>query len=343
MSKHKHEDGVFDAASFKVQSEVPLSAIRENPAALREVDKENEDYIMLVESVRLRGVLNPIVVRKLVDPETNETFFGLVDGLHRYNAAQDAGLKSIPVRIVEGDDLKALEDQIITNAHRVITKPVEFTKGIQRLMGANPTMTISELATQKLGTTTGWISDRLGLLKLAPAIQQLVDDGKIPLVNAYALAKIKDHNEQTLFIDRAMTMPASEFAPTVQARVKEIRDAARQGKTAAPEGFKPVATLQKLADLKSEYENPVVGAFLQNQLAPDATADYQRGFHDAISWVLHMDPESVKQQEADWNRRQEEQKAKKQQLAAERAQKKAAAAAEAAAKAQEELAAATAS
>ena len=338
MSKHKN-DGQFDINSV-TKNEVPLSSIRENPAALREVDKEAEDYQLLVESVKLRGVLNPVVVRKLVDPETKVEFFGLVDGLHRYNAAQDAGLRTIPVRVVEGDDLQALEDQIITNAHRVITKPVEFTKGIQRLMGANPLMTIGELATKKLGMSLAWVSDRLGLLKLAPQIQKLVDEDQIPLANAYALAKIKDHAEQINFMERAMTMPTSEFGPTVQARVKEIRDAARAGRSPTPEGFKPVPTGQKLGDIKSEFENPVIGPFLHQQLAPDASSDYDRGFSDAIKWVLHMDPESVKQQEADWNRRQEEAKAKKVAAAAERATKKAQDAQAAAAKAQEEFAAA---
>ncbi len=318
--------------------EVELKQIRENPAALREVDKENDDYILLVESVKLRGVLNPIVVRKMVDPETSDEFYGLVDGLHRYSAAQDAGLKTIPVRIIDADEMEALEAQIITNAHRVVTKPVEFTRGIQRLMSANPLLTITELATKKLGMSTTWVSERLGLLKLAEPIQKLVDDGKITLANAYALAKLKDVTEQNNFLERAMTMQPAEFLPTVQTRVKEINDAKRQGRAPKPEGWPgPVPFVQKLGDLKAEFDHPAIGPFLHKELAPNAGPDFDEGFRMGIAWVLHMDPKSAEAQKQKWEQDQEAEKEKKKKLAAERAQKKAEAAQKAAADAKAAL------
>jgi len=300
---------------------IPLSAIRENPAALRGVDKSNPEYVQLVESVKIKGVLNPVVVRRLVDPETKEVFYGLVDGLHRYNAAQDAGLDSIPVHVVEGDDLEVLEAQIITNAHRVQTKPVEFTKGIQRLMSANPLMTSTELA-GKLGMSTDWINDRLGLLKLAPPIQKLVDEGTIGLSNAYALAKLKDPQEQSNFVDRAITQTPQEFVPAVQARVKEINEARRAGRAAAPEGFQAQPKLQKLGDIKTEYESGAIGQFLKQQNAPHANHDWLAGFRMAIAWALSMDPQSQQAHEQAWNQRQEKKKLDKETRDKEKNEKK---------------------
>lgn len=320
------------------QAEIPLSAIRENPAALRGVDKDNPEYMLLVESIKLVGVQQPVLVRKQIDPETKEVFYGLIDGLHRYSASQDAGKTMIPVRVIDSaDDLKALELQIILNARKVETQPVQYTKAIQRLMAAHPTMTIAQLATEKLAASPQWVSERLGLLKLSPAIQKLVDDGKIGLANAYALAKLKEHDEQTNFVERAMTMTPAEFSPTVQARVKEIRDAKQRGQAPRPEGFVPSPHLQKLGDLKSEFEQPNVGPFLRKELAPNAGPDFDAGFKMGLAWVLHMDPKSVLVQEEKWKQDKARKELDKQAKEKEKAEKRLEAAQKAARDAQEVL------
>jgi len=302
-------------ATVQNAPEIAIAAIRENPAALRAVDKTTEDYQQLVDSIRDRGVLNPIVVRRLKDGETGEEFFGLVDGLHRYSATQDAGRTTIPVRIVEAGDMEALELQIIANARKVQTRPVEYTKGIQRLMSADPLMTIPQLA-KKLSCSPQFINDRMGLLKLADNIAALVDEGKIPLSNAYVLAKLKDPQEQLNFLERAITESPNSLAPMVQARLKEINQAKREGRAANPPGFAAVPTLQKLGDLKNELDNPTVGPFLIADCKPK---DMKEAFHLAIAWVLHMDPKSIEQQRAEWDRREAEKKNKKDAAAKEKA------------------------
>jgi ParB family chromosome partitioning protein len=110
-------DEVKDVAPQSVEGvsalqEVPLAKIRENPVALRQVNRGTESYLELVDSIKQEGVLNPIVVRPMVDPETDEEFFGLIDGLHRYTAAQDAGLDTIPAHIKSMEDAQVLVAQI---------------------------------------------------------------------------------------------------------------------------------------------------------------------------------------------------------------------------------------
>ncbi len=318
----------YDARTIKV------SEIRENPVALRAVDRESEEYIGLRDSVATVGVLNSINVRERTEEidGTIVTYYELCDGLHRFAASVDAGLAEIPVNVVSLSDAEVLEAQIMANVHKIDTKPVQYTKQMTRIFAGNPTMTIADMAV-KLCKTPSWVSQRLGLLKLDSSVAELVDDGKITISNAVVLSKLP-REEQVNFVDQAMTMGSDEFAPTVQARAKELRDAARQGRKPGEITFAPIARLQKLNDLKSEIDNPTVGPALCSQ---NNVKDAPSGFALGVAWAINLDPASVEVQRA----KAEEKAAKlsdaKKKRAADRAQKKAAEAAEAAAKAQEEL------
>lgn len=289
--------------------EVPLELIRENPAALRPLDGEAVSYLELVESVKRNGVLQPVQVVEMKDPDNGNNFFRLVNGLHRWSAAKDAGLKTIPVNVVDADGLEILRKQIITNHTYIDTKPIEYTKGIQRLMSADPTMTKAKLASQ-LTCSVGFIDERLGLLNLSDDIQPLVESGQIPLTNAYALSKLRDFDEQKAFKDRAMTMPGGEFSPLVQARVKEIQKARREGRAANPPGFQPHPKMKSLKDIQNELQENAVGKFLHQELHPKSSASaFALGFKTALEWAVSMDELSIKQQEA----RYEQDKAKRDQ------------------------------
>lgn len=305
---------------------IPITAIRENPAALRGVDRENPEYKELVESVRNHGVLQTILVREFVDPNTKESFYSLVDGLHRYNAALDAGLKEIDVNVQDLEDAEALETQIILNATRVETKPVQYTKALERLLGMNPLMTVPQLAA-KLNKSTAWLNDRMNLTKLTEDIGKMVDEGGLNITNAYQLAKLPPE-EQVNYLDRAISMSPSEFVGLAQARVKEIKDARRAGRTSTSGEWRPHPFLQKTGDIKAELEAPAVGPYLVKETGATTA---EQGFALAIQWCLHMDPKSVEQQfakeeqrkkdaEEAKKRRKEEQDAKQRQDAAEKAE-----------------------
>ena len=95
---------------------IPLAKIRENPVALRNVDRQNEAYIGLVDSVKKVGILNAIVVREIKNPaDPKEELYGLVDGLQRFSAAKDAGLELVPATIQPLEEGQILEAQLIAN------------------------------------------------------------------------------------------------------------------------------------------------------------------------------------------------------------------------------------
>lgn len=307
---------------------IKLSDIRENPVALRTVNRESEEYLGLVESIRSKGFMGAITVRAQIDKESNQPYYELVDGLHRFNASKDAGLEEINADVVSLNEDQVLEAQIMTNIHKIETRPVEYSQQLKRILTRNPMMTESELAV-KLGKSPTWIKERLGLTKITNSeITALINDGKIGLANAYALAKLPE-NEQHDFVERAMTMQPDEFVPAVNSRVKEIKEAKRQGTEAGETAFVPTAHLQKLGDIKALVDNRSAVAKLVTGISDPVEAAMA-----AIKWALHLDADSVAAAKAKDEARKAEAAESKKKREQAKLEKKAAEAKDAADKAQ---------
>jgi hypothetical protein len=122
-----------------------------------------------------------------------------------------------------------------------------------------------------------------------------------------------------------MTQQPGEFLPTVGARAKELRDAARKGRDAAPEGFVPVYHLQKLAVLKEEMEHPQMGPVLCKESGAKTP---EEGFALAIKFVGHMDHRSIAAGKSKYEARKKEEEEQKAARKKEREEKKAKDAAE---------------
>jgi ParB/RepB/Spo0J family partition protein len=302
-----------------------VAAILEPTEMLRTVQKDSPEYLELVDSIKLRGVMNPISVRECKD-EQGAIVYGLVDGLQRLSASKDAGLEEIPSHVIELEDAELLEAQIIANVHKIETKPVEYSKALLKVLHGNPLLLKSELAA-RLAKTPSWINERLGLLKLTEEIGKLVDEEKIGLSNAYVLAKLPPA-EQADFVDRAITMQPQQFTPTVNARIKEIRDAKRAGKDTAPAEFVAVPFLRGKKELTDEMEQANVGPRL---CVENSVTDAAGGFALGIKWALQMDPASVLVQKAKDEQRKAEREASREAAAIERKRAKAKEAAEKAA------------
>ncbi len=316
---------------------VKLSNIRENADALRPVDKESVEFLELVESIKARGILNPISVREVpiqadgtkpVSAE-GETIYALVDGLHRYSAAIAAGLTTIPVNILNLDEAQTYEAQIIANVHKKETRPAEYAKQIQRIMGLYPTRTISEQAAQ-LGKQPSWLKQILGLGQLTPEIQELVNEGRICQANAFPLSRLPQA-EQPDWVERAMTQLADEFVPACQARVKEVKEAARQGRAAAPSVFTPVAHCRKFAEIKEENDRK--GQGLLKIINAKGITNVADAVAFTLDWVTNMDPDTLAIKRADWEAKEKKKKEDADKRAKEKAVKKGQEAEAAAAKA----------
>lgn len=309
---------------------IPISKIRENADALRvTVNKEDPEYQMNLDSVKKRGIMLPILVREIKDPVSGDILYGLVDGLHRLNWSMDAGYTDIPANIGSLAEADLLEAQIIANVAKIETKPIQYTKALLRILGANPLMTISELGS-RLSRDAAWVNNRLGLLKLKPDIQKLVDDDTLKLVNAYALSKLPE-DKQDEFLQQAINQPAQQFCPMADNVRKELATARREGRKAEVDQFKPNERLQKLSLIKDERafanDQPNNSQVIAQAKANGVTT-VEAAIAYALNWTLHMDPVSVKADEAQWvadkAKDAETKKKKADETAAKKAEKEAA-------------------
>lgn len=115
------------------------------------IDKTSEEYKVFLESVKERGVLEPVILAPRGDK------YLLVTGLVRYHASLDAGRDYIPAEIKILSDIEIAEIQIIHCTQKVVTKPVDYAKALNRMLKK---MSIEELA-EKIGKPVEWIQEKM--------------------------------------------------------------------------------------------------------------------------------------------------------------------------------------
>lgn len=300
---------------------VAIGLVRENVAALRTVNRKSESFLGLIESMRISGFSGAIIVRERTDPDTKAEYYELCDGLHRLAAAKEIGLTEINIDVKDLNDDQILEAQIMGNFHKIETKAAEYAKGLKRILTRNPLMTESELA-GRLGMSSTFIRARLSLNKITnKQVLALIDEQKMPLANAYVLAKLPEA-EYANFIDAAITEPPDQFIPKATERLKEIKEALRAGKKAEPVVFVPVAHMQKMKDIKEALDQGDLVTALIKDIADPAQAAIA-----ILNWILHLDPNSLQAAEAKWNEKQAAKEAKKAEKAAAKEEKNASTAA----------------
>lgn len=310
---------------------VKTSEVRANTAALRGVDKEKDQYKNLRDSVSRVGIQQTISVRERNDEKDGTPYFEVVDGLQRYSAACDVGLEEIPVKVLTADDMEVLEAQIIGNLVRVDTDAIHYTKQLHRMMALNPALTNGDVA-EKVSQSVAWVQQRLGLLKLDESIQKLVSSNDIPLQNAYSLSKLPKE-EQHNFVEAAMTQTPGEFVPAVKARVKQLQEAARAGKSAEGPTFVATSHLRSKKDLESEITSPNAGPSI---VASENITTAGGGFKAGLQWALSLDKASLEAARQKFDARQKQLAADKVKREQERLDKQAKEANEKAAKARGE-------
>ena len=161
--------------------EVPIDLVHPNPNQPRmHFNKEELDELAL--SIEKDGLLQPILVRE--DAEGYE----IIAGERRWQASQLAGLKKVPVRIKEADDMKVLELALIENLQRSDLNPIEEAYGYKRMMERG-NRTQSEVASAvSKGRST--IANALRLLDLPEDAQQMLYEEKITAGHARAILAI---------------------------------------------------------------------------------------------------------------------------------------------------------
>ena len=153
----------------------------------------------LTKSIKERGVIQPLIVRK---SQRDEYKFELIAGERRLQAAQKAGLHEVPIVVIEANDLKSLELAIIENVQRNDLNPIEEANGYKRLI--EEFSYDQEQVSKFIGKSRSHISNSLRLLNLPKDVLSLIEEGKVSqghakvlvgLENSYFIArKIVDKN-----------------------------------------------------------------------------------------------------------------------------------------------------
>ena len=152
---------------------------------------DEENLNDLVNSIKERGVIQPIIVRK---SNTNNSKYEIIAGERRWLAAQKAGLHEIPVVVTDADDLKSLEFAIVENVQRHDLNPLEEAQGYKRLI--DEFSYDQEKVSKFIGKSRSYITNSLRLLNLPAEVLKLVDEKKITAGHA----KILVGSENAIFI-----------------------------------------------------------------------------------------------------------------------------------------------
>jgi ParB family chromosome partitioning protein len=160
---------------------VPIEFLAPSPLQPRRRFAE-EELDALAESIRARGVMQPLLVRPAADDGQR---YEIVAGERRWRAAQRAGLHELPVVVHALSDRDALEVALLENVQRQDLSPLEEADGYRRLIEEFG-HTQAELASA-LGKSRSHIANLLRLLALPPPVRSMLEAGELSAGHARAL------------------------------------------------------------------------------------------------------------------------------------------------------------
>jgi ParB/RepB/Spo0J family partition protein len=280
---------------------IPVDAISPSPTNPR----KSFDAAALKElaaSVRVHGVLQPVLVRPAPKGGKLKTPFELVAGERRWRAAKEAGLAEIPALVRELTDVEVIDLQLVENLQRTDLHPIEEAEGYRQLTARG--YDVARIA-ERVGRSVKYVYDRVKLLSLTKEAQKFFLDGKFSAGHAILLARLKPEDQK-----RALD-PASggvfDFARTLRnpygkqgrgteydlggdslkpASVREtqawIAEHVRFDHTVVPDPmlFPDTASEIRRAQEKAEKIVPIT---FEYQLGPDERVDGQRVYTER-SW-----------------------------------------------------------
>ena len=246
----------------------------------------------LVLSVKEHGILEPLLVRTLDDPNIYE----LVAGERRYRAAKEAGLSDVPAVIRNLTDEQAVQLALIENLQREDLNPIEETEGVLQLLALKLEMAVNEIpkllyrmqheakgkvahnvmgnleneAVQavfaSLATMTweSFVNNRLPLLNLPDEVLEALQQGKIAYTKAQAIARVKDEDQRKNLLEDAI---AQDFSLI---QIKERVDRLKSNTAAAadqPPLKSQIDDVLKLAKRSKAWDDPKKQKKLEKVLA----------------------------------------------------------------------------
>jgi len=166
------------------KNQLPITDLVPNKYQPRKIfDESNlED---LANSIKERGIIQPIIVRKL---NLEKTKFEIIAGERRWLAAQKAGLHYVPVVVTEADNLKSLEFAIVENVQRQDLNPLEEAQGYKRLI--EEFSYDQEKVSKFIGKSRSYIANSLRILTLPQDVIRLIESQVLTAWHAKILVSL---------------------------------------------------------------------------------------------------------------------------------------------------------
>ena len=187
------------------KSNISISSIVRNKYQPRK-NFEKESLEELTRSIKERGIIQPIIVRRSDDQEDK---FEIITGERRWQAAQNAGLHEVPVVIIKADNLKSLEFAIVENVQRKDLNPIEEAEGYKRLIdefGYD-----QDKVSKFIGKSRSHITNSLRLLSLPNEVVSLIEQEKLSQGHAKILVGLENvHLLARKIIDKNLSVRQSE-------------------------------------------------------------------------------------------------------------------------------------
>ena len=186
-------------------NKLPLSEIVPNRFQPRK-NFDEESLEDLSNSIKERGVIQPIIVRKSSNEQSK---YEIIAGERRWLAARKAGLHEISVVITQADDLKSLEFAIVENVQRHDLNPLEEAQGYKRLI--DEFSYDQDKVSKFIGKSRSYIANSLRLLTLPAEVIKLVENKKISAGHAKILVGLDNALfVATKIIERKLSVRQSE-------------------------------------------------------------------------------------------------------------------------------------
>jgi ParB/RepB/Spo0J family partition protein len=197
----------------------PVGLIQPTPDnPRRAIDVDAPAFRELVESVRVHGILQPLIAR------LHPTEAGALDlraGNRRWLAAIEAGLAEVPVMVREMDDRTAMEITVLENMNREDLTPMEEARGVDALIRTGHDL--DEIA-ERLGKTRGWVARRAGLLALTKAWIKWAEQWQVGAAHLELIARLPKTLQDQLFEEITVAGGEVEFYFFGPGSLNELRE-----------------------------------------------------------------------------------------------------------------------
>ncbi len=183
------DKGLHDATT-----DIPIDRIKANPFQPRSVWND-EELMSLADSIRVNGILQPILVRKTGDQ------YEIIAGERRFRASKLAGLTRIKVIVRQATDQEMLELALVENIHRSDLNPIERATAYQNYI-ISFSMTHAEAA-ERLGQDRSVVTNYIRLLDLPQEVKQMLIDNQITMGHARAILALPSDELRRKLANRA--------------------------------------------------------------------------------------------------------------------------------------------